>query len=75
MTLADSIHTQRLRVLRDAEHLGNVSEAAGGMAYRGRCFIDCGSALNSTAATACILNGTGQRGAARRRSPSTRSVG
>jgi transposase InsO family protein len=27
MTLEDSIHTQRLRVLRDAEHLGNVSEA------------------------------------------------
>jgi transposase-like protein len=27
MTLADSIHSQRLRVLRDAERLGNVSEA------------------------------------------------
>lgn len=27
MTLADSIHSQRLRVLRDAEQLGNVSEA------------------------------------------------
>jgi hypothetical protein len=27
MTLEDSIHTQRLRVLRDAERLGNVSEA------------------------------------------------
>lgn len=27
MTLEDSIHTQRLRVLRDAEQLGNVSEA------------------------------------------------
>ena len=27
MTLEDSIHSQRLRVLRDAEHLGNVSEA------------------------------------------------
>jgi transposase InsO family protein len=27
MTLADSIHTQRLRVLREAERLGNVSEA------------------------------------------------
>ena len=27
MTLEDSIHSQRLRVLRDAERLGNVSEA------------------------------------------------
>ena len=27
MTLADSIHSQRLRVLREAEQLGNVSEA------------------------------------------------
>lgn len=27
MTLEDSIHSLRLRVLRDAEHLGNVSEA------------------------------------------------
>jgi transposase InsO family protein len=27
MTLEDSIHIHRLRVLRDAEHLGNVSEA------------------------------------------------
>jgi len=27
MTLEDSIHTQRLRVLREAERLGNVSEA------------------------------------------------
>jgi hypothetical protein len=27
MTLEDSIHSQRLRVLRDAEPLGNVSEA------------------------------------------------
>jgi transposase len=27
MTLEDSIHSQRLRVLRDAEHMGNVSEA------------------------------------------------
>src|SRR5258705_7219940 len=27
MTLEDSIHIQRLRVLRDAERLGNVSEA------------------------------------------------
>jgi transposase InsO family protein len=27
MTLADSIHSQRLRVLREAERLGNVSEA------------------------------------------------
>jgi hypothetical protein len=27
MTLEDSIHSQRLRVLRDAAHLGNVSEA------------------------------------------------
>ena len=27
MTLEDSIHSQRLRVLRDAEQLGNVSEA------------------------------------------------
>ena len=27
MTLEDSIHSQRLRVLRDAERLGNVSDA------------------------------------------------
>jgi len=27
MTLEDSIHIQRLRVLRDAERLGNVSDA------------------------------------------------
>ena len=27
MTLEDSIHSQRLRVLRDAARLGNVSEA------------------------------------------------
>ena len=27
MTLEDSIHSQRLRVLREAERLGNVSEA------------------------------------------------
>lgn len=27
MTLEDSIHSQRLRVLRDAERLGNASEA------------------------------------------------
>ena len=27
MTLEDSIHTQRLRVLREAQRLGNVSEA------------------------------------------------
>ena len=27
MTLEDSIHSQRLRVLRDAERLGNVSKA------------------------------------------------
>ena len=27
MTLEDSIHSQRLRVLRDAEQLGSVSEA------------------------------------------------
>jgi hypothetical protein len=27
MTLEDSIHTHRLRVLREAERLGNVSDA------------------------------------------------
>ena len=45
MTLEDSIHSQRLRVLRDAERLGNVSEACRrhGMSrtvfYRLRYFI------------------------------------
>ena len=43
MTLEDSIHSQRLRVLRDAERLGNVSEACRrhGMSRTGARSSDC----------------------------------
>ena len=56
MTLEDSIHSQRLRVLRDAERLGNVSEACRRHGSRAPCSIGCGSGWSGTGRMACIRN-------------------
>lgn len=51
MTLEDSIHTHRLRVLREAERLGMSVRRADAMGYRGRCSIVCASGTSHTART------------------------
>ena len=50
MTLEDSIHSQRLRVLRDAVRLGKLGKGFGGTGLRGRLLLGGG------------LGGGGRRG-------------
>ena len=73
MTLEDSIHSQRLRVLRDAERLGNVSEACRRHGLSRTLFIGCGSASSSTDRTACIRSAARPAGVGRRPCPCRRS--
>ena len=75
MTLEDSIHSQRLRVLRDAERLGNVSEACRRHGMSRTCSIDCGGAWNSTARTGCIPSADARGPDGSRRFPCRRSAG
>ena len=56
MTLEDSIHSQRLRVLRDAERLGNVSEACRRHGMSRTLFIGCVAGWSSMGPTGCIRN-------------------
>jgi len=58
VTLEDSIHSHRLRVLREAERSGNVSETCRQYGMSRTEFAGCGGAWNSTAPTACIPSGT-----------------
>jgi hypothetical protein len=66
MTLEDSIHSQRLRVLREAERWAMSVKPVGGMACPARCSIACASGSSSTARMACIPNG-GKHGVGARR--------
>jgi hypothetical protein len=75
MTLEDSIHRQRLRVLRDAERLGNVRRPAGAMGCRGRCSIGCVVAWRRTDRTAFTRSAARGDAAARRLCRSKRSGG
>ena len=54
MTLEDSIHIQRLRVLRDAERLGNVSEACRRHGMSRTLFYRLRARLEQYVRTACI---------------------
>ena len=74
MTLEDSIHSQRLRVLREAERLGNVSEACRRHGLSRTLFYRLRKRFERTALMACIPNGARRRRAARRRSRSRRSA-
>jgi len=49
VTLEDSIHSHRLRVLREAERSGNVSETCRQYGMSRTEFAGCGGAWNSTA--------------------------
>ena len=73
MTLEDSIHSQRLRVLRAAERLGNVSEACRRHGMSRTLFYRL-RGWSSTGPMACIRNGTRRVEAVRRRCPCRRSV-
>ncbi len=74
MTLEDSIHTQRLRVLRDAERLGNVSEACRRHGMSRTVFYGCGNGSSNMARMAYIRSGDRRGWAARRRCLCRRSA-
>ena len=71
MTLEDSIHSQRLRVLRDAERLKNVSEACRRHGMSRTVFY---SGWSSTGLMACTPSATRRAGGVRRPSQSKRSA-
>ena len=74
MTLEDSIHSQRLRVLREAERLGNVSEACRRHGVSRTVFYRLAAATGgSTARMASIPNGARRAAGARRRCRCRRS--
>ena len=66
MTLEDSIHSQRLRVLREAERLGNVSEACRRHGMSRTAVLSLRQRLERYGPMASIPNG-GRRGAVGRR--------
>ena len=74
MTLEDSIHSQRLRVLRDAERLGNVSEACRRHGMSRTVFYRLRRHWSSTAPMACIPNDGTRAGGVHRPCPSRRSA-
>ena len=75
MTLEDSIHSQRLRVLRDAERLGNVSEACRRHGMSRTLFYRLAPAAGAVRARmACIRNGARRGAGVRRRCRCRRSA-
>jgi len=72
MTLDESVHGMRLRVIERAQVLGNVSAVCRELAFPGHCFIAGGSDWSSTGQRAYIRAGSGPsravRPARRRRS-------
>ena len=75
MTLEDSIHSQRLHVLREAIRLGNVSEACRRHGMSRTLFYRLRQRLEQYGRTACILNGAAPGQAVRRRCRCRRSAG
>ena len=74
MTLADSIHIQRLRVLRDAERLGNVSEACRRHGMSRTLFYRLRAGWNSMAPMVFIRSAARRAGADRPHSRFRRSA-
>jgi transposase-like protein len=75
MTLEDSIHSQRLRVLREAERLGNVSEACRRHGLSRTLFYRLRKRVEQYGPDGLMPSADRRRSGARRRSPCRRSDG
>ena len=65
MTLDESVHGMRLRVIERAQVVGNVSAVCRSWVSRARSSIAGANGWNATAATGCIRVGCSRRRAVR----------